>query len=501
MKIVCILLSLILGLGTVAIYGAEIQRGELILEILLQQKNQLKVSSSSRSFVQEYKSPIHGELQGDFSISLQNADTLNLFGILNRVEAYEEEDIVFGETEEQSLRPIFVWHDAKLVIQKERLIFEDISFKDYESAAVYCEETGTPLRNITPIPMIGSQVKIVSSGGKTQYFELPLSLHSEGDLRFGDEKLDFSGYFVIKAVSGKLIICHKIPLEDYIAGVIQNEIGSNAPLEALKTQAVAARSHAISLLLYNKHKNDGYDLCNSTHCQVYKGKHLLNPTILEAVQNTKAEILTFEGRIASTTYHSSSGGKTDSSVNIWKGSVYPYLQGVCVYPEAESYDLSSESGARAWIDYKLNTEGMSTWERSSLSWTRTIPKKDVIPRLGLSRLDSIEILKRGFSGRILSLKFNGNTIIEGEYKIRQIFGNLPSSFFYFGGTYSISESGNPIFRISDTIKVSGKGSGHGVGMCQVSTLQKARAKESYRDILLFFYPGTEFSTDWLNVYE
>ncbi|MDZ4122497.1 MAG: SpoIID/LytB domain-containing protein, partial [Candidatus Cloacimonadaceae bacterium] len=234
---------------------------------------------------------------------------------------------------------------------------------------------------------------------------------------------------------------------------------------------------------------------------VYKGRHLLNQNILTAVEQTKGEILVYEGRIASATYHSSSGGKTDSSQNIWRGNFYPYLCGVTVYPEAESYDLTTETDAKKWINFKLQTNGMSSWERQSLSWSKSISRSQLAKNLSLSRINTIEIVRRGFSGRILSLRFNGDVLLEGEYRIRQAFGNLPSSFFYIEGNQGRSKDGNPLYTVHETIKLNGKGSGHGVGMCQVSTLQKARAGENYKDILSTFYPGTEIIDKWLESYE
>src|SRR5690606_27787494 len=113
------------------------------------------------------------------------------------------------------------------------------------------------------------------------------------------------GEFVLKVRDGKLVLNQILPLEEYIAGVIPNEIGNNSPLEALKAQAVAARTHAVSLLLYNRHSKDGYDLCSSTHWQVYKAKHLRTERIEEAVMQSAGEVIVTEDRVADATYHSS----------------------------------------------------------------------------------------------------------------------------------------------------------------------------------------------------
>nr|MBP7310892.1 SpoIID/LytB domain-containing protein [Candidatus Cloacimonadota bacterium] len=262
---------------------------------------------------------------------------------------------------------------------------------------------------------------------------------------------------------------------------------------------VAARTHAVSLLLNNRHKADGYDLCNGTHCQVYKGEYLSNPTILQAVNDTAGEVLFIGDQVADATYHSSCGGKTDSSAAIWKGKPLEHLNGVTCIAEADSLDLKSEDGARLWIDTKTATVGMSSWERGALSWEKSISKAKLAANAGLSSLNKIEILSRGRSGRILSMRLYGNktTQLDNEYKIRQVFGNLLSSCFYIKGNFQNHNGTITIFpRASLSLK--GKGAGHGVGMCQVGTLRMAREGVAYIDILEHYYPGTTISNEWMN---
>jgi len=493
-----LILLLVIILGAVQLDCAYIIDHDLYLEVLIEEGRNLNAKTSGKIHVSEDKSPISKTFEGSIKLMLQDNTTLKYFGVLNRSETIADS---VSDGQDLHLKTNFAWKDGRLKLEKERLIYEDISFPSMDEAQRYCQETGIPQKNITPVEMIGTQLRIADSSGKSSYFELPVRLKSEQDIVFGTSKYGYGGSFIIKAVGGKLVVCHVLPMDEYIAGVIQNEIGSNAPLEAMKTQAVTARSHAVSLLLYNRHKYDGYDLCNSTHCQVYKGKHLLNQNVLDAVSSTKNQVLVHEERIASTTYHSSSGGKTDSSMNIWKGKPYPYLMGVVVYPEAEEYDLTQEADCRAWIDFKLDSSNMSNWERASLSWTRSISNSQLASNLGIARVDSIEIIKRGFSGRILSIRINGSTVLDGEYKIRQAFGALPSSLFYIEGSSSTNAAGNTVYRIGSNVKVVGKGSGHGVGMCQVSTLQRARTGQIYNEILEFFYPGTQIISNWLETNE
>lgn len=498
MKIRLLLLFLVLCWGTAALFCADLYENELVLDVLLHRGNSINLHSAKSVSIMEAGAPIQKELKGSFSIEIASPDAKNSYGILNRVEEYHPNPfLLFDTPPDAAMRTGFTWKEGKLKLQKELLYFEDISFDSYQEALEYCQQTGYKAANIQPISIAGTQVKIKSDKGQIFYFELPIHIYSEQDLAVNGNAALYNGEFLLKSVGKDLVLIHKVPMEEYIAGVIQNEIGSTAPMEALKTQAVAARSHAISMLLYNKHKNDGFDLCNSTHCQVYKGKHLLNDKIIRAVNETKDEVLVFEGKIASTTYHSSSGGKTESSVNVWKGSFYPYLSGVTVYPEAEAFDLRTEQGVRSWLSHDIPAVGMSSWERATLNWNRSIKREALAAKLELSNLRSMEVLRRGYSGRILSVSFDNGKIVEGEFRIRELFGGLPSSLFYNVGSYSINATGNTVYNLDRDISIKGRGSGHGVGMCQVSVLMLARQGLSYQQILNTFYPATGLTTNWM----
>lgn len=492
-KVIYCLLSVLLAQ---AVFAAEYRNGQLYLEILLNSGSQLTLKSAGTSkqpiSISEAASPISRVLPDNLSITLINADRNMLWGFLNRTEPWLDQ-------EEGVLREYFAWEDSSLVIKKENLVFEDLSFPDIDSAKRYASETGRPQNQIQNIPLTNSSVRVQTDAGETYYFETPLLIHTDSPIRIGEVNLGFDGDFRLKTINDRMSVTHLIPLEEYIAGVIQNEIGSNAPLEALKTQAVAARTHAISLLLSNRHKNDGYDLCNSTHCQVYKGKYLLNDSITKAVQETANEVVLYAGRIAETTYHSACGGKTDSSANIWKGSPLPYLEGVTCCAEAENFDLSSEYQVRKWIETPMDTAGMSSWERASVSWQTSLSKRKLAKNLGLSYLNRITINKRGNSGRIIDMSFSGSSTVHltSEYKIRQAFGGVSSSLFYIRGHFSETTSGAVTISPASTLLLKGRGSGHGVGMCQVGALRLARKGESYRQILEHYYPGTTINNNWI----
>lgn len=478
------------------ISAAEYRDEQLFLEINLAAENSITLKSlnpNSGIKLSEGDGLFSKTLKGNISISVVNQESLCYYGIL----AMKLSGEGLAADSLAVVREYFAWENNHLSIKHELLYFEEQSFSSFEAAESYVAEMRIPKTKIMEIPLINSTVKIMSDRGETIYLETPLRLESDG-LKVNNGSLGFEGTFVLKTVKNKLVLNHYLPLEEYLAGVIQNEIGNNSPVEALKAQAVAARTHALSLLINNRHKADGYDLCSSTHCQVYKGKYLQNEAVRNAVRDCGSEALFIGGNIADATYHSSCGGKTDASSVVWKGKPVSHLNGITCIAEADSLDLSRERFARQWIDARISNEGMSSWERGALSWEKSISLGKLADNVGLSYINKIVITSRGRSGRITAMKFLGDREVklENEYKIRQAFDNTLSSFFYIKGAYS--ESGDDVvINPKASLQLKGKGAGHGVGMCQVGALRMAREGKSYKEILQHYYPGTELKYDWM----
>lgn len=150
----------------------------------------------------------------------------------------------------------------------------------------------------------------------------------------------FKGYkwygdFVYRRATGSNItVLNYVGLEDYVKGVLPYEISADWPIEAQKAQAVCARSFALGT---NKHASEGYDLCNTTNCQVYLGANLATSTSDAAVEATRGEYLSYNGDLVVGYFFSSDGGATEDAVNVWGGD-YPYLQGK--EDPYETYDSS-----------------------------------------------------------------------------------------------------------------------------------------------------------------
>ncbi len=246
---------------------------------------------------------ISRKFESSITINIMNPETLVHYAILDFTE------VVYKAKEDENavVRDFFAWENSRLKIKKELQHFLPESFTTEEEAKQYASIQGIPIDKIKEVQLLNSTVQIQDATGNLCYMETPLKIHSEGEIYFNRDSYDYSGNFILKTVKKQIILNQLLPLETYLAGVVQNEIGDNAPAEALKAQIVAARTHALTLLLNNKHKTDGYDLCNSTHCQVYKGKYLLNEQILQAVYECASEVLFYNGNLAETTYHSCCG--------------------------------------------------------------------------------------------------------------------------------------------------------------------------------------------------
>ncbi|MBI1920825.1 MAG: SpoIID/LytB domain-containing protein [Geobacter sp.] len=254
-----------------------------------------------------------------------------------------------------------------------------------------------------------------------------------------------------------LLVVDELPLEDYLVGLINCEISSQWPIEAVKSQAVIARTYA----LFQKEARKGapYHLESSVLDQVYEGCDIEDSRAVRGVRETAGEVLTNDGSIIQAFYHSSCGGRTEAAENVW-GFPLQYMQGVD-------------------CKYCVNTP--------SIRWSQT---------LGLSRLETalrnagnkvaglrdIRIVRRNKSGRIVELSLDSD---QGQVSVSGV-------NFRKAVGYSVIKSTNFELKVSgDEVIFSGAGYGHGVGLCQWGSKNRALEGFNYREILSYYYPGTK----------
>ncbi|MEW6107646.1 MAG: SpoIID/LytB domain-containing protein [Nitrospirota bacterium] len=253
---------------------------------------------------------------------------------------------------------------------------------------------------------------------------------------------------VWKGAAG-LYLINELPLEEYVKNVVSSEVGINWEMEALKAQAVIARTYALYQI--NLKNNTNYDLTSSVLHQVYKGS-TIDPRISYSVMNTEGEVLFYNGKLIESLYHSTCGGRTENPDEVF-GKNYPYLKSVESSCEISPY----------WI------------------WERKIPIEEIEKALNIKGLTDISIKSYTSSKRVktVDIAHSSGTLTIKTNDLRKSLGwnRLPSTNF-------------TITRDNGIIVFEGKGYGHGVGLCQWSALEMARNGKNYKEILAFFYPGT-----------
>ena len=289
---------------------------------------------------------------------------------------------------------------------------------------------------------------------------------------------------LVLAEDQTITVVNEVKLDDYIGGVISEEMSPEWPLEALKAQAVAARTFAAYSL--GIHDADGYDVCATTHCQVYGGIESESPAGLRAVSATRGEIMAYQGKPIYAAFHSSSGGMTAGSEEAG-GNALPYLK-----PVRDPQDAANTNS----------------------HWQVTLSAKELSAKLSaagfrIGNLKAVELTPldigkgasdRYPSGRIKQVRFIGSlqTVNVPGPKLRWVVG-LPSTLADVrrGAGKKAAPNAKGKIEFSDPnaeVVFDGYGRGHGIGMSQWGAKALA-AKKTYREILNHYYKDVEFS--WL----
>ena len=311
----------------------------------------------------------------------------------------------------------------------------------------------------------------------------------------GIEDRQYRGRMEVHAGAAGLRLVNVIGLEEYLYGVLPSEMSISFPEEALKAQAVIARSYA----LYRKrvvrpHRNDGYDLCDSQHCQVYRGASNEWSRTTAAVDATRGEVLMSGGRLASPLFHANCGGHTQSSSDLKGWGEVPYLTGVLDGPPELPFPSSPVTLERWLKSTPPSYCGASPYNGGpEFRWFRLIPVdllQEKLDRLrGVGGIREVTVLRRTSAGYAHSLRIAGTRstiIIEREHEMRRLLGLGPlrSNLFWIETKYD--SDGNP-----EEFLLYGGGWGHGVGLCQDGAGGMAAQGFSYRNILAHYYFNTD----------
>lgn len=356
------------------------------------------------------------------------------------------------------------------------------------------------------------------------------------------ENIEYRGFVGFTNNGNLITTVNYVKIGDYLKGVVPREMPASWDIEALKAQAVAARSY--TLRTQDKHKADGYSLCDTTHCQVYGGYSVEHPNSTRAVEETKSRVLKHNGTIVETLYSSCNGGYIANNEDVWGGTAVPYLRG-----KEDPYSLNTPHS----------------------NWTVTMTRTEASNKLkaagyDVGQISSIEVITGSSGPYVIELKVTGTsgTKVIPKGRVRNIFGLKSANYrienssqvevptpvpeapsvptkntdVYVAGGDNISRKApknslsvmtaegvktidlnsdktvisngtNKTFvnsnkeekpstpqvqpstpsTIGGTIVIKGSGNGHGVGMSQHGANNMSKQGFNYTDILEFYYTG------------
>lgn len=281
---------------------------------------------------------------------------------------------------------------------------------------------------------------------------------------------DYKKYQTVRLFHAKTKKVEELPLDEYLYGVVSSEMPASFEVEALKAQAIVARTYTLYKIIHNSPKHENADICDdSTCCQAWiskesrlakwdedKREEYWNK-IVKAVNSTQGKIVTYNNEPINAFFHSNSGGTTEEPINVWGGSGYPYLQSV------------STSGEDAYSQYS------STVTVTQEQFTETIKEKHSNFKIDFTKEDCINIKEYTEGNRVKTIQV-GNLSLSGV-EVRTLFGLRSANF-----TIKM-ESKNITFKVT--------GYGHGVGMSQTGADSMAQKGNTYEEIIKHFYTGVE----------
>lgn len=280
--------------------------------------------------------------------------------------------------------------------------------------------------------------------------KVPLSVESPQSFRVG-------GSLQIMARDGAMLVINELPMEEYVKGVVPSEMSAGWHPEALKVQAVAARTYA----LYQRLANAGreFDVVAGTQDQVYRGRQGVDERVQQAVEGTRGIVITYENAPILAAFSSTAAGPTEDAMNVWSKDL-PYLKGVeCPFDEKSPYyqwrvELPVQS-----LEQSLRNQG--------------------IPVGTIATVTPFLYSRAGRVDRIRILHSDGEVILRGQDFRKAVgYSVIPSTQF-------------EIEALGRMVVFAGRGSGHAVGLCQWGAKELADQGYAYDAILRYYFPGTE----------
>lgn len=296
---------------------------------------------------------------------------------------------------------------------------------------------------------------------------------------------------------GDYTLVNDVPLEIYLRGVVPHEIGAGAPYEAVKAQAILARTYALRNL--RRFAADNYQLCADVNCQVYEGLSGTTENTDRAIAETAGQVLVYQNELVDALYSAATGGVTATYKDIWAGVDRPYLT-AAIDSAQQIWDLpnnslAEEQNIRRFLNLK---KGFNEDDSEYFRWKYNESLADITAFLKqyfrrknrpilFNQVTELKVSERSPSGRVQKLEVttDGGTIVIPKDEILTGFYAPISTLFYLE---PIKEPDNKTLWGYSFI---GGGFGHGVGLSQTGAAKRADLGWTSDRILQFYFPGTE----------
>ncbi len=338
------------------------------------------------------------------------------------------------------------------------------------------------IKNFQITPFLRSEYSVMKLEG-------PIYIYSQEEIKINGVNFG-KNFYLLKDSYGTWTLVQKIEFDNYLAGVLPYEIGPNSPLEALKAQAVIARTWGI--FNSDRFNMDKYHLCISTQCQVYKPSKITNKNVQKAIEATSNLILTYGNQPINAFYHGSNGGVSATAGESWQIQDFSYFNSIIDGSKSlnKNFKLpfTSKSDLNNFLDF--DKEQFYGSNHSLFRWNKKISNLEIKEKLIQNKLININnyvvdlnSIERGSSGRVTKLEIQTNKVNESivlvKDDIRRILNFLPSNLF-------------TINKLSDDLwLLRGGGYGHGVGLSQSGAIEMAKLGFTYKQILNHYYPGAK----------
>jgi len=291
----------------------------------------------------------------------------------------------------------------------------------------------------------------------------------------------YRGELTVTATDSGMLVVNRLSMDDYLRGVVPLEIGNRTAAEfaAVQAQAVAARTYAY------KHLNDvrAFDMYSTVQDQVYGGVDAEKPQADSAIMTTRDIVVLYAGQPISTPYSSTCGGSTAAVSEVWYAQPdEPYLRPVSDKIPGTDHFYCDPSPRFSWTQNFDGPGLRAVMEKYLAAYTNA-------PKAGAGRIIDIRELGKTPSGRVESLEIrtdSGSYRLRGNdtrFVLRDPKGAIMNSTNF---SFTKEQNGGEISRLN----ITGRGYGHGIGMCQWGAIGRARAGQNYRTILETYYRGT-----------